>query len=309
MSNCVAVCRSQRAQPLHTTSATSPGVPEGPLQRCTPATLACRGAASRSRARPPAAGPRAAAYQESHRVEAPHEAGGRGRARCGRPATATLTLLLLLHAGGGAGLAQCPRRGGNERRRRRHRRRRVSLFRLVRYPKCVLLSGRGWGRIRLPAGLGSRRDPCLHPPTHTSVGLCPFCLLRVCAGNILQPGPSGPRLLWGQEEPGGAEGLWKQICHRSMVVDPLHSSCGGCRKMSFWPLHLRSYRPIWKAPVPQRCCCSSAISRAQPGVCIKCFWQQSVFLPCSCLIMVVLSQGGRASLFLLSTFTAVLCFG
>lgn len=114
MSNGAAVCRGKTAQPLHTTSATSPAVPKG---RCSDAPQNPRPAKEpipapgRGQSR---AGPRAAAYQESHRVEAPHEAGGRGRARRGRPAAATLILLLLLlHAGGGAGPAQCSRRGGN----------------------------------------------------------------------------------------------------------------------------------------------------------------------------------------------------
>lgn len=40
-------------------------------------------------------------------------------------------------------------------------------------------------------------DPCLHSPTHTSVGLCPSsCLVRVTRGRILQPVPSRPEALW-----------------------------------------------------------------------------------------------------------------
>lgn len=113
----MAVCTGETAQPPRTTSATNTGVPQEQLQRCTPGAsslwpgkeqIPVPGAAARRR--PRGAGPMA--YQESHRVEAPHEAGGGGRAARGPPVSTAL-ILLLLHAGGGAGPAQCPRRGGS----------------------------------------------------------------------------------------------------------------------------------------------------------------------------------------------------
>lgn len=137
----MAVCTGETAQPLHTTSATNTGVPQEQLQRCTAGASSLWPGKEQilvpGRGQPRGAGPMA--YQESHRVEAPHEAGGGGRAARGPPASTAL-ILLLLHAGGGAGPAQCPRRGGSGGAGGRGEFR--VLFRLAPNPSRVVFFGR-----------------------------------------------------------------------------------------------------------------------------------------------------------------------